>query len=57
MVKIKKDILRAIYTLGTGILIALWILFNNPEKFKVGILYIILGVITFLAFIYQDKFK
>lgn len=52
----KKNISRAITVLILGIIIALFLVFNSPERFNAGILYSILGGATILAYFIWDKF-
>ena len=52
----KQNINRAITVLVLGLIIALFLTFNSPEKFSAGILYSVLGVATILAYLGWDKF-
>lgn len=52
----KKDITRAITILILGMIIALFLTFNSPERFSAGVLYSILGGASILAYLIWDKF-
>jgi len=52
----KKNINRAIIVLILGLIIALFLTFNSPERFSAGILYSVLGSLTIFSYLIWDKF-
>jgi len=52
----KHNINRAIVILVLGLIIALFLVFNSPERFNAGILYSIMGIATIGAYMIWDRF-